>query len=188
MPMRWSGRATALAMAIWPKMGSEIGRSMQVTFYRFPLAAAPDLALLVGLPSTPPIYRKLNVTLQLFEKKRRTAESPNEPGLVILAGNSLKTQKRLISLTIPCLQKIRTAMLDRRLKPSGKPTHAELDAAIMDAKTWRELTVPFELPGKGKTFFGDLLVIAPAHMRSEQIKSFKTVARLIVNLEESELA
>jgi hypothetical protein len=147
-----------------------------------------DRGTRVGLPSTPPIYRKLNVSLQSFENKSRTAELPDELGLVILAGNSPKTQKRLISLTIPCLQKIRTAMVERREKPSGKPTHRELDAALMDAKTWQELTVPFELPEKGKTFFGDLLVVAPAHLRADTVKSQKTIARLIVNLEESDLA
>ncbi len=147
-----------------------------------------DRGTRVGLPSTPPIYRKLSVTLQSFDNKALSAELPDELGLVILAGNSPKTQKRLISLTITCLQKIRAAMVERRGKPSGKPTHNELDAAIMDAKTWQELVVPFELPEKGKTFFGDLLVVAPAHLRSEAVKSQKTIARLIVNLEESELA
>lgn len=142
----------------------------------------------VGVPSTPPIYRKLNVTLQRFENKKCVSESPDELGLVILAGNSPRSQKRLISLTIPCLQKIRAAMVELRAKPNGKPTHGELDAAIMDAKVWRELTVPFELPEKGKNFFGDLLSVAPARMREDPVKSQKTIARLVVNLEESELA
>ena len=64
-----------------------------------------DRGTRVGLPSTPPIYRKLSVTLQSFENKALSAELPDELGLVILAGNSPKTQKRLISLTITCLQK-----------------------------------------------------------------------------------
>jgi hypothetical protein len=147
-----------------------------------------DRGTRVGIPSTPPIYRKLSVSLQYFANKAPISDSPEDSGLVILAGNSPRTQKRLISLTIPCLQKIRATMIELRSKPSGKPSQKELDAAIMDAKTWRELTVPFELPEKGKLFFVDMLSVVPARMRNEAVKSPKTIARLVVNLDESELA
>jgi hypothetical protein len=147
-----------------------------------------DRGTRVGVPSTPPIYRKLGVSVQYYSNKTLISESPEESGLVILAGNSPRTQKRLISLTIPCLQKIRAAMIGLRSKPSGKPSHKELDTAIMDAKTWRELTAPFELPEKGKVFFVDMLAVVPARMRDDTVKSPKTIARLVVNLDESELA
>ena len=147
-----------------------------------------DRGTRVGVPSTPPIYRKLGVSVQYYSNKTLISESPEESGLVILAGNSPRTQKRLISLTIPCLQKIRAAMVDLRSKPSSKPSHKELDTAIMDARTWHELTTPFELPERGKLFFVDMLAVVPVGMRNDAVKSPKTIARLVVKLDESELA
>jgi hypothetical protein len=145
----------------------------------------------IGLPATPPIYRKLQVTLQLIDDRTIKSEYTDQ-GLAIVVGEPSVPRKPHIALTVACLQNIRKHMKEAyaglQSGAAKKFTADDLNAALMDAPSWQKLLVPFEFPPKGMREFADLLVILPRKAAPQTVESRKTLARLLVDIDESELA
>jgi hypothetical protein len=147
----------------------------------------------IGLPVVPPIYRKLPVTLQIFDNGNIRSENTDDHGMAILVGDPGRARRQLIALTVPCLQRIRTEMSGRieslKAGGAGRLTPAEVEAALLNAECWQRLLVPFGLTASGeKKEFGELLVIAAVKGKIPNISSRKTIARIVVHIDESELA
>ena len=147
----------------------------------------------VGLPVTPPIYQRIVTKLEKIENRTVVSEESNQDHQVRLVLTKDTGSEDHCVLTVPFLQKIRLLLSERAAKLRADGTDVsvaaagEIESALGNGTTWQKLLRPFKFgPGKVYKPCNELLIIQEKGF-SGTIDSVKTVARVIVDYENTSL-